>query len=89
MLLKESKALEENRLFSPGASLDSGTSARLSPTKTPPRICGERHPVPLISGPSGTGTAAVFGFLADARIGLFGISATFAPESPTPAVASL
>ena len=35
------------------------------------------------------GTAAVFGILADTRIGLFGIPATFAPENPTPAVASL
>lgn len=31
-----------------------------------------------MSGASGTGTAAVFGFLADIRIGLFGIPATFA-----------
>ena len=74
-----SEALEENRLFSPGASPDSGASARPPPTKTPTRICRERHPVPSISGLSGRGTAAVFGFLADTRIGLFGIPATFAP----------
>ena len=74
-----SGALEENRLFSPGASPDSGTSAMPPPTKTPTRICRERHPVPSISGSPGTGTAAVFGFWADTRIGLFGIPATFAP----------
>ena len=74
-----SEALEEKRQFPPGASPDSGTSARPTPTKTPTRICRERHPVPLISGSSGRGTAAVSGFLADARIGLFGIPATFAP----------
>ena len=79
ILRKESKALEENRRFSPGASPDSGASARPPPTKTPTRICRERHPVPSISGSPGTGTAAVFGFLADTRIGLFGIPATFAP----------
>ena len=74
-----SKALEENRQFTPGASPDSGASARPPPTKAPTRICRERHPVPSMSGVSGTGTAAVFGFLADTRIGLFGIPATFAP----------
>ena len=74
-----SGVLEENHRFSPGASPDSGTSARPPPTKTLTRICRERHPVLSISGLSGTGTAAVFGFLADTRIGLFGIPATFAP----------
>ena len=78
-LRKEGKALEENRLFSPEASPDSGTSARPPPTKTPPRICRERHSVSSISGSPGRGIAAVFGFLADTRIGLFGIPATFAP----------
>ena len=73
-----SGALEENRLFSPGASPDSGASARPPPTKTPTRICRERHPVPAMSGLPGAGTAAAFGFLADTRIGLFGIPATFA-----------
>ena len=50
-----SGALEENRRFSPGASPDSGTSARPPPTKTPARICRGRHPVPSISGSSGRG----------------------------------
>ena len=39
-----SKALEENRLFSPGASPDSGTSARPPPTKHRPGFAGKGTP---------------------------------------------
>ena len=61
-LRKESKALEENRQFSPGASPDSGTSARPPPTKTPTRICRERHSVSSMSGLPGRGQRRFLAF---------------------------
>ena len=73
-----SGALEENRLFPPATSL---TPARR-------RGCHRQNTDPDLQGKASRsfnvrvvrqGTAAVFGFLADIRIGLFGIPATFAP----------
>ena len=44
-----------------------------------PGFAGKGTPFLQCPGCLGRGTAAVFGFLADTRIGLFGIPATFAP----------
>ena len=74
-----SEAFEENRLFSPGASPDPGASARPPPTKTPTRICRERHPRSFNIRVIRDRDSGGFGFLADTRIGLFGNPATFAP----------
>ena len=85
-----SGALEENRLFSPGASPDSGVSARPPTTKAPTRICRERHSVSSMSGSSGRGTAAVFSdFWQMPELDFSGFRPLLPPESPTPAVASL
>ena len=88
-LRKEGKALEEKRLFSPGASPDSGTSARLSATKTPTRICRERHPVPSISGSSGRGQRRFLDFWQIPELNFSGFRPLLPLENPTPAVASL
>ena len=84
-----SKALEENCRFSPGASPDSGASARLPPTKTPTRICRERHPVPSISGSSGRGQRRFLDFRQIPELDFSGFRPLLPPENPTPAVASL
>ena len=78
---RESKALEEKHLFSPGASPDSGASARPPPTKTPPRICGERHPVPAISGSSGRGQRRFLVFWQIPELGFSGFRPLLPPES--------
>ena len=88
MLRKERKALEENRLFSPATSLTPVRRRGRRRQKSDPDLQG-KTPRSLNIRAVRQGTAAVFGFLADIRSGLFGIPATFAPESPTPAVASL
>ena len=84
-----SGALEENCRFSPGASPDSGASARPPPTKTPTRICRERHPVPSISGSSGRGQRRFSDFWQIPESGFSGFRLLFPLESPTPAIASL
>ena len=81
---RESKALEENRQFSPGASPDSGASARPAADKnTAPDLQG-KAPRSCNIRVVRQGTAAAFGFLTDTRIGLFGIPATFAPGKSDP-----
>ena len=79
-----SEALEENRQFSPEASPDSGASARPAADKnTAPDLQG-KAPRSFNIRVVRQGTAAVFGFLADTRIELFGIPATFAPGKSAP-----
>lgn len=77
-LRKESKALEENRRFSPGASLTPVRRRGRRRQNTDPDLQG-KAPRSCNIRVVRQGTAAVFGFLADTRIGLFGIPATFAP----------
>ena len=74
-----SEALEENRQFPPGAFPDSGASARSAADKNTDLDLQGKAPRSLNIRVVRQGTAAVFGFLADTRIGLFGIPATFAP----------
>lgn len=74
-----SGALEENRLFSPGASPRLRHVGKAAADKnTDPDLQGKAlrsFNIRVVR----QGTAAVFGFLADTRIELFGIPATFAP----------
>lgn len=90
MLRKESEALEEKRLFSPGglpglhcvseAAADKNTDPDLQGKA--PRFFNVR----VIQDGDGGG---FFGFLTDARIGLFGIPATFSPGKSDSGCASL
>ena len=84
-----SGVLEEKHRFSPGASPDSGASARPPPTKTPTRICRERHPVPSISGSSVRGQRRFLDFWQMPELDFSGFRPLLPPENPTPAVASL
>ena len=84
-----SGVLEENHRFSPGASPDSGVSARPPTTKAPTRICRERHPVPSISGSSGRGQRRLLDFQQIPELDFSGFRPLLPPENPTPAVASL
>ena len=78
-----SGALEKNRQFSPGASPDSGTSARPPPTKHRPGFAGKGTPFPQYPGrPAGdSGGFWIFGRYPNWT---FGIPATFAPGKSDP-----
>ena len=74
-----SEALEENRLFfSGGFPRLRCVGEAVADKNTAPDLQGKASRSFNIRGVR-QGTAAVFGFLADTRIGLFGIPATFAP----------
>ena len=84
-----SKALEENRRFSPGASPDSGASARPPPTKNRPGFAGKGTPFPQYPGRPGRGQQQFLGFWQIPELDFSGFRPLLPPESPTPAVASL
>ena len=78
MLRKESKALEEKRRFSPGASLASACRRGCRRQKHRPGFAGKGTPFLQYPGRP-AGDSGSFCVLADTQIGLFGIPATFAP----------